>query len=264
MCRCDNKVLVYRTKDGFVRVDAGATSAPKAEELADARVDLSGWSIRINPRDEWKQILREAWRLQRDFFYDPNMHGVDWQGVWNQYGSLSDRIASRDDVEDLLGEMFGELNVGPRLPWRRRSPAGQAGRHRSSGGGPVVRSLQRILADQEDLHGRLSGSEGVVATCASGPEGGAGNVAGGDRRPSASEGGGLPAPPREPRGSGGRAVGQRQPAARRGAADCGEDRRQRHADPLRRLDPRAARVRQSRKQRSDRVPPSVRHEFDSA
>jgi tricorn protease len=113
----DRKVLVYRTKDGFVRMDAAATSAPKPEEMTDARVDLSGWSIRINPRDEWKQILREAWRLQRDFFYDPNMHGVDWPGVWNQYGSLSDRLASRDDVEDLMGEIFGELNVGHAYHW---------------------------------------------------------------------------------------------------------------------------------------------------
>jgi tricorn protease len=108
----DNKVLVYRTKSGFIRVDAGAENAPKSEELSDATIDLSGWSVRINPREEWKQILHEAWRLQRDFFYDPNMHGVDWNGVWGQYGSLLDRIASRDDLADLLGEMFGELNVG--------------------------------------------------------------------------------------------------------------------------------------------------------
>jgi len=108
----DNKVLVYRTKDGFFRVEAGATSAPKPDEAPDSRIDLSGWSVRIDPRQEWKQILREAWRLQRDFFYDPAMHGVDWDAVWKQYGSLLDRIASRDDVADLLGEMFGELNVG--------------------------------------------------------------------------------------------------------------------------------------------------------
>jgi tricorn protease len=108
----DNKVLVYQTKEGFIRVEAGATSALKGDDLSDARVHLSGWNVRINPRDEWKQILREAWRLQRDFFYDPKMHGVDWNAVWQQYGSLSDRIASRDDVADLLGEMFGELNVG--------------------------------------------------------------------------------------------------------------------------------------------------------
>ena len=108
----DGKVLVYRTKDGFVRIEAGATEAPKDEAAKEAKVDLSGWTIRINPRDEWKQMLHEAWRLQRDFFYDPKMHGVDWDGVWRQYGPLSERISSRDDLADMLGEMFGELNVG--------------------------------------------------------------------------------------------------------------------------------------------------------
>ena len=56
--------------------------------------------MRINPREEWKQMLREAWRLQRDFFYDAKMHGVDWDGVWKQYGPLADRIASRDDLAE--------------------------------------------------------------------------------------------------------------------------------------------------------------------
>jgi len=51
-------------------------------------LDLSGWTVRINPREEWKQMLREAWRRQRDFFYDAKMHGVDWEGVWKQYGPL--------------------------------------------------------------------------------------------------------------------------------------------------------------------------------
>jgi len=110
----DGKVLVFQTKDGFSRVEAGATSLPKPEpgEADESKVDLSGWSLEINPRDEWKQMLHEAWRLQRDFFYDAKMHGVDWNGVWKQYGSLADRMASRDDLEDLFGEMLGELNVG--------------------------------------------------------------------------------------------------------------------------------------------------------
>jgi len=107
----DGKVLVYQTKDGFVRLEAGATAAPKDDEAKEAKVDLSGWSLRVNPREEWKQMLHEAWRLQRDFFYDPKMHGVDWPGVWKQYGGLADRIASRGDLADCLGEMFGELNV---------------------------------------------------------------------------------------------------------------------------------------------------------
>jgi tricorn protease len=108
----NGKVLVYQTKDGFVRLEAGATAAPKDEAAQEARIDLSGWSVGINPREEWKQMLHEAWRLQRDFFYDPKMHGVDWDGVWKQYGPLADRISSRDDLEDMLGEMFGELSVG--------------------------------------------------------------------------------------------------------------------------------------------------------
>ena len=116
----NGKVLVYQNKDGFVRLEAGATAAPKEEAgkdgdkdaEADTKVDLSGWSLRINPREEWQQILREAWRRQRDFFYDDKMHGVDWAGVWKQYGSLADRISSRDDLADVMGEMFGELNVG--------------------------------------------------------------------------------------------------------------------------------------------------------
>jgi len=118
----DGKVLVYRTKEGFFRVEAGAMSAPKPDKdapgAADSpRIDLSGWTLRVDPRDEWTQMLREAWRLQRDFFYDPGMHGVNWDGVWNQYGPLAERMSSRDDLEDLLGEMFGELNVGHAYHW---------------------------------------------------------------------------------------------------------------------------------------------------
>jgi tricorn protease len=105
-------VLVYQTKDGFMRIEAGATVAPKDDDAKDAKVDLSGWTVRINPREEWKQMLHEVWRRQRDFFYDAKMHGVDWEGVWKQYGPLAERISSRDDLADLLGEMFGEPNVG--------------------------------------------------------------------------------------------------------------------------------------------------------
>src|SRR5207247_959872 len=60
--------------------------------------------------------------------YDAKMHGVDWEGVWKQYGSLADRMSTRDDLEDLLGEMLGELNVGHAYHWggdlRRGKPIG--------------------------------------------------------------------------------------------------------------------------------------------
>ena len=62
-------------------------------------------------------MLHEAWRLERDFFYDPKMHGVDWEGVWAQYGPLADRMSTRDDLEDLFGEILGELSVGQAYHW---------------------------------------------------------------------------------------------------------------------------------------------------
>ncbi len=108
----DHKVLVYRSGGNFYRVDASAMSAPKGDDSKDNRVNLDGWSMKVDPRKEWKQIFREAWRLQRDFFYDEKMHGVDWVGVWNQYSVFLDRISTREDLNDLIGEMIGELSAG--------------------------------------------------------------------------------------------------------------------------------------------------------
>ena len=64
----------------------------------------------IIPKEEWKQIFRDAWRLERDFFYDREMHGVNWQLVYNKYSKLVDQAASRSDVNFLIGEMIGELS----------------------------------------------------------------------------------------------------------------------------------------------------------
>ena len=172
----NGKVLVYRTKEGFFRVEAGATSAPKPDSGpgGDSRIDLGGWTVRIDPRQEWQQMLREGWRLQRDFFYDPKMHGVDWEGVWKQYGSLADRMASRDDLEDILGEMLGELNVGHAYHWpgdlRRGKPVGTG----LLGADLRLRPGERFLADPEDLPRRLPVPGNVIAPCPARPQGQAG------------------------------------------------------------------------------------------
>jgi len=113
----DHKILVYRTHEGFYRVEAGAMSAPKDDDAKESRIDLSGWSMNIDPKKEWRQILRETWRLQRDFFYDENMHGVDWDGVWKQYSVFLDRISSRDELNDIIGELIGELSAGHTYVW---------------------------------------------------------------------------------------------------------------------------------------------------
>ncbi len=86
-------------------------------EVPDESIDLGGWSFEINPRAEWTQILRDVWRWQRDFFYDPDMHGVNWNHVWDQYSSLLPRISNREELNDLITEMIGELNVGHAYIW---------------------------------------------------------------------------------------------------------------------------------------------------
>jgi len=75
------------------------------------KLPLSDMEMTVVPRDEWKQIFMDAWRLQRDYFYDPNMHGVDWDAIGKQYGDLVDEAATRWDVNYLIGEMIAELNA---------------------------------------------------------------------------------------------------------------------------------------------------------
>lgn len=66
----------------------------------------------VKPREEWKQVFMDAWRMQRDFFYDPNMHGVDWLAVRHRYEKMLEDATSRSDVGFVIAEMISELNVG--------------------------------------------------------------------------------------------------------------------------------------------------------
>ena len=69
-------------------------------------------SVVIQPREEWQQLFSDAWRFMRDFFYDPNMHQVDWPAIRKQYGSLLDDCVSRRDVGFVISEMISEVNAG--------------------------------------------------------------------------------------------------------------------------------------------------------
>jgi tricorn protease len=70
--------------------------------------EMQSW---VDPRQEWKQILTDAWRIERDFFYDPGMHGVDWNKVKEQYLKLVEEASTREEVDFILGEMIGELSA---------------------------------------------------------------------------------------------------------------------------------------------------------
>jgi tricorn protease len=75
-------------------------------------VVTSGMTAMIEPRAEWKQIFTDAWRMERDFFYDPNMHGVNWPAVRDHYAAMLADCANREDVGYVISEMISELNVG--------------------------------------------------------------------------------------------------------------------------------------------------------
>jgi tricorn protease len=86
-----------------------ATPAPAV--LAKKEVDLSGWSLSVTPREEWRQMFDEAWRLERDYFYDRGMHGVDWKKTRQKFLPLVNRVHSRAELSDLIAQMVAELSA---------------------------------------------------------------------------------------------------------------------------------------------------------
>jgi tricorn protease len=74
-------------------------------------IDLDRIRISVEPRREWRQMLREVWRLQRDQFWVPNMSGVDWDSIYRHYEPLLARVSTRAELSDLIWEMQGELGT---------------------------------------------------------------------------------------------------------------------------------------------------------
>jgi tricorn protease len=108
----DGKKVAYRAGDTYGIVDTG-----KKAESSDGRVDLSDAKIRLDRSEEFAQIFREAWRIERDWFYDPGMHGVDWDRIYDKYAAFVPECGTRGDVNYLIGEMIAELNIGHTYVW---------------------------------------------------------------------------------------------------------------------------------------------------
>ena len=100
----DRKKILVMVKKAFAIVD------PAPGQKMDKAVSTAGLEMTVDPRAEWRQIFTDAWRFERDFFYDPNMQGVDWNAMRASYGKLLDQCATRGDVNWVLGELIGELN----------------------------------------------------------------------------------------------------------------------------------------------------------
>ncbi|MGZ8868469.1 MAG: S41 family peptidase, partial [Thermoanaerobaculia bacterium] len=87
-------------------------SAKPGQKPGDGTIALERMEMKIDPRAEWAQEFTDAWRILRDWFYDPKMHGLDWNAMRERYGQLVPHIAHRDDLDYILGELGGELNAG--------------------------------------------------------------------------------------------------------------------------------------------------------
>ncbi len=103
----DGEKILFRKGPAY-----GIASAKPGQKSTEGLVSLERLEAKIEPKAEWAQQFNDAWRILRDFFYDPNMHGVDWNAMRAKYGSMVQHAAHREDLDYILGELGGELNAG--------------------------------------------------------------------------------------------------------------------------------------------------------
>src|SRR5207244_6125429 len=103
----DGKRVLMKMKDSFSISDVGEKIDPAKHKLAIENIE-----VKIDPVAEWRQIFDEAWRINRDYFYDPHMHGNDWPAVRKKYAAFLPHLATRADLSRVLQGMLSELAVG--------------------------------------------------------------------------------------------------------------------------------------------------------
>lgn len=103
----DRKKILVRSGGDFYIENLG-----KSKITPSNKVNISALKINVDIKAEWQQVYNESWRQMRDYFYDPNMHGVDWKAMQKKYASLLPYVNHRNDLTYIIGELIGELNVG--------------------------------------------------------------------------------------------------------------------------------------------------------
>jgi len=98
---------LFRVQGGWVI--AAAEQGPKP---TDTRLNMNEMEARVDPKAEWAQMYKEAWRIERDFFYDPGHHGLNLKDAEKRYAQYLDGLNSRADLNYLFQEMLGNLTVG--------------------------------------------------------------------------------------------------------------------------------------------------------
>lgn len=131
----DNKKILYWTRNTM-----GIASAGKPFKPGEGKINTEAIEVFIDPKAEWKQIFYEAWRVNRDYFYDPNMHGVNWEEMKKKYEVFLPHLSCRLDLNRLIQWMCSELAVG----------------HHRTGGGDFLDEPKRVP-------GGLLGADYVIA-----------------------------------------------------------------------------------------------------
>ena len=103
----DQKKMLVAASGAYAILDL-----PVAKIDVKERLDLSGLKVNLDRKAEWSQIFNECWRQMRDFFYAPNMHGLNWVKIKEKYQPLVKYVNNRADLTYIIGEMIGEISVG--------------------------------------------------------------------------------------------------------------------------------------------------------
>ncbi len=109
----DKKKLLYQASAGEGGVPRwGIVATDHSAKVGDGLIHLDQLEMQVDPRAEWAEIFRETWRLQREYFYDPKMHGANWQAIYEKYLPLVTYVGHRVDLGYLIAMTGGELTVG--------------------------------------------------------------------------------------------------------------------------------------------------------
>ncbi|UCG27497.1 MAG: PD40 domain-containing protein [Bacteroidales bacterium] len=103
----DHKKILYRSGSTW-----GIISSSGSHKTGDGRIDTEAVEVRIDPVAEWQQIFDEAWRINRDYFYDPGMHGADWNAMKEKYATFLPHLSCRSDLNRVIRWMCSEVSVG--------------------------------------------------------------------------------------------------------------------------------------------------------
>jgi tricorn protease len=124
----------------IAKTDESIATAEIGDEIEAETLSLDGVRVRVNPREEWAMIFDEVWRMEKEYFYDPNMHGLDWDAVYEQYRPLVDHAGRREDLTAILVEMIAEMQVG-----HNRTGGGDI--HRESGTNTGLLGANLVIDD---------------------------------------------------------------------------------------------------------------------